>query len=75
MKTIYSTQYETRCLVPDEGEHDADDIIERCRSIGAVFYEDGPDDECFVVTLRRDVGPGLWSESALRRTFKSREQG
>jgi hypothetical protein len=66
MHTCYSPQYNTPCVVALWNES-ADRIIAHCRRMGAIFHEDGPDDECFVVVLRPDIGPELWTESALRR--------
>lgn len=69
----YSTQYGTLCLVLAQGEAlEPDIIIEECRELGAIFYEDGPDDECFVVDIGRGVGPELWTENALRRSVQAR---
>lgn len=67
MKEGYSFQYDKPCLVLEQG-HDLSsaEIIDVCRSLGAVFYEDGPDDECFVVDVARGVGPELWTPRALR---------
>lgn len=67
VKQQFSTQYKTAAVVPD-GKWSADDLMDECRRIGAVYYEDGPDDECFVVVLRPHIGPELWTESALRRS-------
>ena len=63
----HSEQYNCPALFPDGGET-ADDIIRKCRDAGAIFFEDGPDDECFVVSLRSDIGPELWTESAIRKS-------
>ena len=69
----YSTQYDTPCLELPQGQSlDPDVVIEECREMGAIFYEDGPDDECFVVDVGRGVGPELWTECALRRTIRAR---
>jgi hypothetical protein len=65
----YSDQYKTPVVFPDGGET-ADDIIRLCRSSGAIFHEDGPDDECFVVALRPKSGPELWTEISLRKSYK-----
>lgn len=66
MKQQYSTQYETAAIVPSD-PFSPDDLMDECRRVGAIYYEDGLDDECFVVVLRPDIGPELWTESALRR--------
>ena len=67
MKAGHSFQYGTPCVIYNDPTETADDVIETCREIGAIFHEEGPDDECFVVELRRDIGPELWTEGALRR--------
>jgi hypothetical protein len=61
----HSAQYGCPAVVARQGMT-ADDIIKACRDIGAIFHEDGPDDECFVVEVRSEVGPELWTERALR---------
>lgn len=63
---IFAEQYGTACCVPYADET-ADELIERCQMEGAVFYEDGPADECYVVQLRPDVGPEIWTAAALRK--------
>lgn len=61
-----SAQYGTAAIFPDGGET-ADDIIRMCREAGAIVEEDG---ECFVVALRPRIGPELWTETALRKSFR-----
>jgi hypothetical protein len=68
MHTQYSDQYRTSCVVPCN-EKDPDKIIKHCRTMGALFYEDGPNDECFVVVLRPEIGPELYTEKALRQSL------
>jgi hypothetical protein len=68
MHTVWSPQYRVPCVVA-LWRNSADDVIDHCRDMGAIFHEDGADDECFVVVLRRDVGPELWTEQALRRSL------
>jgi len=63
-----STQYKCPAVFPEPGET-ADDIIRGCRKYGAIFREDGPDDECFVVAMRPNIGAELYTEAALRRSF------
>lgn len=67
----YSYQFQRMSVVPLKGET-ANEIIDRCREIGAVYYEDGPDDECFVVNMRPQIGPEIWTASALQRSFTAR---
>lgn len=67
MQTRYAGQYDTACVGLQRGNMPtADELIEECRLVGAIFYEDGPDDECFVVDFDRGVGPELYTERALR---------
>ncbi|MGI9297061.1 MAG: hypothetical protein ACR2QC_04085 [Gammaproteobacteria bacterium] len=67
MKEGYSWQYKTPCLLLEEEDMpSSQEIINQCRDIGAIFYEDGPGDECFVVDVARGVGPELWTPRALR---------
>ena len=70
MKTEYSRQYQCPSVIPD-GAATYEDIVEACRDQGAIYYEDGPEDECFVVTLRPNIGPELWTPRALKNSFKS----
>ena len=63
----FSYQYATPCIALEEGEQiSADDLMEECREAGAIYYEEGPDDECFVVDIGRGVGAELWTERALK---------
>lgn len=73
MRTGYSGQYGTAALIvePDD-DLTAQEIMERCREIGATFYEDGPGDECFVVTLRTEVGPEVWTPRSLTGSIIAR---
>ena len=67
MNRGYARQYRTTAVVLGDGDRPtADELIEECRNIGAIFHEDGPDDELFVVDIGRGVGPELWTERALR---------
>lgn len=68
MHTIISEQYGCPCVVVFPNDC-ADTVIAHCRHMGAIYREDGPDDECFCVVLRFDVGPELYTESALRRSI------
>lgn len=70
LHTQWSDQYEKPCVIPFGDS--ADKVIEHCRKMGAIYYEDGPDDECFVVVLRRDIGPELWTEDTLRRSIANK---
>lgn len=65
MHTVWSDQYRCSCVVVYPSDK-AIDIIEHCRIMGAIYHEDGPDDECFCVVLRFNVGPEIYTEAALR---------
>lgn len=67
MRVIYAEQYGTPCVSAIH-EDSADAIIAFCRENGAIYHEDGPDDECFVVVLRPDIGPELYTEQSIRRS-------
>ncbi len=71
MIAIYSSQYDTSCIVVEEGDHldySIDDVIHAAVDGGAT-YNDG-EDECLVVQL-----PGrpveLYTERALRGSLRS----
>lgn len=78
---IWSEQYRKPCVAPSPTDT-ADSVIAACRASGAVrFYrdesvtvdgqsvDDGGALEEFVIQLRDDVGPELWTEAALRRSL------
>lgn len=72
----YSYQYGKPCVTP-KPEATADEVISYARLIGAVFevaYEEAVRKFMFVVTLRPEVGPELWSEEALRRSLPKKEE-
>lgn len=64
MHSVHSRQYGTPCVIPSP-EDGALTVIDHCREIGAVLYDDG---EEFCVQLRADIGPELWTERALQRS-------
>lgn len=67
-----SFQYGTRAIyIRDDDTPDASDVIARCREIGAIYHEDT---ERFVVSLRSDIGPELWTERALRQSLDKRSK-
>lgn len=66
MHTQDSVQYGIPCVVAFP-QDSAERIIEHCRRMGAIWTQD-PDGEQFCVVLRFDVGPELWTESALRKS-------
>lgn len=68
MHTVDSEQYGCACVVVFPGDA-GNKVIEHCRNMGAIYREDGATDECFCVVLRFDVGPELYTETALRRSL------
>lgn len=67
-RVIYSDQYSLPCIsVEDRGLIAFEDLIAQCHAAGAIRQDD-PDGPEYVVELRADVGPELWTESALRRS-------
>lgn len=73
--TCWAGQYNVRCIKLQPGaKFSSDDLITECRKVGAIFCEDGPTDECFVVDLGRGVGPEIWTENALRRSARNTER-
>lgn len=62
-----SEEYQCPVIFPEEGD-DVEQIIKACREEGAIFHEEGPSDELFVVQLRPNIGPELWTERALRES-------
>lgn len=80
----YSRQFKCQCAIPQQDET-ADAIIRRCLEVQAVVYEpydpDGLIDEdevdrepLFVVQLRPDVGPEVWTEAALRTSMEPKKE-
>lgn len=68
MHTVWSPQYQKPCIVVFPSDT-AYKTIEHCRLMGAIYREDDHEDECFVVVLRHDVGPELYTEAAIRRSL------
>jgi hypothetical protein len=66
MRIVFSVQYGVPCVVAEAGDT-ADDILEWCSEEGAVL-DHGDGDE-FVVELRPDIGPELYTEAAIRRSL------
>ena len=64
----FSYQYQTAYTRVNMDKETADEIIQRARDDESIFYEDGPDDECFVLDVGRGVGPELYTEEAIRRS-------
>lgn len=65
----WSDQYERVCIIPLFSNVKPEIIIEACREVGAVYMK-GPDDELlYVVQLREDVGPELWTTESLTRSL------
>lgn len=70
MHTIESDQYGCACVVVFPGDT-ADKVIEHCQRMRALCWleADAGDEPDFCVVLRHDIGPELYSESALRRSL------
>jgi hypothetical protein len=66
---IDSEQYGCGCAVAFWG-NTADEVIEYCRAMECTV--DSGDGEQFCVALRPEVGPELWTETALRRSLDKR---
>jgi len=73
MHTQFSEQYQKPVVVPCNMT-DPDRIINHCRHMGAV-YDEGDGVECFVVVLRPEVGPELYTELAIRKGFAGVKNG
>lgn len=70
MREAFSDQYQIPCVdVEDPASTNADALISMCELIGAVRRVDGVE---YCVALR-DVGPELWTESALRKSVGKAE--
>jgi hypothetical protein len=65
-RVIFSEQYCCPCIVPPQ-EYDAQQIIQACVEAEATFQEE-PGEPSYVVQLRDEIGPELWTAEALRRT-------
>ena len=70
MRTMWSDQFKKACIVVEAGDN-LDEIIEDADNKDA-YYFDG-EDNCFVISFEdkpeRLVGPELYTEEALRRSF------
>jgi hypothetical protein len=71
VKVTFADQWNIPCVIPQPGET-ADDVMQRCQEAGAIYTGEGEEDFC--VMLRPDVGPEIYSESALRRSLKGGEK-
>lgn len=65
MHIIDSEQYGTPCVVAARTDT-ADAVMARCQAVGAIRDVDGLE---YVVQLRSDVGPELWTDESLRRSL------
>lgn len=66
MKLGFASQYKTACVILEEGDT-AQEVIDRCYEEMALFIEEG--EPCPVVDTGRGVGPELYTELSLRRSF------
>lgn len=69
MRTQYSFQYDAPAVIPD-GVTDAGRVMALCRDAGALYFEDPESEPCYIVIIRPDIGPELWTERALRGSLK-----
>lgn len=67
MRVEFAEQYSVPCVAID-GTETADEVIRHARESEAVYYEDGPDDECFVIQFP-DRPQELYTGEALRRSL------
>lgn len=67
MRVIVSSQYISNCVVAEDGDN-VERVLDLCWKTGAVRTVDGVE---FVVQLRQEVGPELWTEDALRSSLSS----
>lgn len=65
MRETHSRQYDLPCVIADRTEP-AQMVIDRCHELGAVREIDGIE---YVVQLRPEVGPELWTDESLRRSL------
>ena len=69
MNVEWSGQYHCACVVPEPGDT-SQDVINECCRVGAVYRGYGEMVNLYVVALRPDVGPELWSRGALKMSMK-----
>lgn len=69
MIAAHSLEYGKPCVLIEEGETPtAEAVIAFARRIGAVWYENDPAISApdYIINVRHQFGPELWSERALR---------
>lgn len=65
-RVIFSDQFNCACISVEMPNYmNADALIAICEDAEAILHNDGVE---YVVELRPDVGPELWTEDALRRS-------
>jgi hypothetical protein len=62
MRETHARQYDLPCVIADRTDP-AQMVIDRCHMLGAVRKLDGVE---YVVQLRPEVGPELWTDESLR---------
>lgn len=62
MRETHARQYDLPCVIADRTDP-AQMVIDRCHTLGAVRKVDGIE---YVVQLRPEVGPELWTDESLR---------
>lgn len=66
MDLIYSAQFNTACVVAEDGDT-AQEVIDHCWDSGSMREVDGVE---YCVQIRPDAGPELWTERSLRRSLE-----
>jgi len=67
MRIGYAKQYNKSCIILEYNDK-IEDVIEYANCEDAIYYEDGPDDKCFVVQFPNRPME-LYTENAIRRGF------
>lgn len=68
MKMEYAEQYNCVCVVVEIGDT-ADEVMNAARENEAIYYEDGPEDECFCVRLPNRPQE-IYTERSLKGSIK-----
>lgn len=67
MRTGYAAQYGTPSVILEPGDTDPDAMVEMAEEIGAIYWSD---DRYLVVRISEDRGDEVYTEEALRRSFR-----
>ena len=77
MRLTESNQYNCNRVLVEPKDKDPDTIMEFAEEHGAIYYEEPVnilDDKTYVVILRPNIGPELWTERALRKSIEERRR-